>query len=238
VREQDSGDRVSEQANASRSETFIALWSNFPGHEVMDRERAAEVFAALAEPDRQWARFAAIDYGKRLEALKRRPVDAHKWLERRGFEEFPDAKKLIPKPKRFAAEDSAAWKAWWVYCAMVGVPTPVVQFLPEGRGGTFPAEVPPCGLGYAAYADVPTATWPIAEPETPHWFAWSKRVHDWCGRWPEPELIMLDGTVTHTDGSGKTFETQRRTKGRRYPREWPLNKAEAQLSGQTDGDGA
>jgi len=71
---------------------FERFFAAFPSSRVMNRAKALAAWRPLGADDQPWAAAAAPAYAAELDRLKRRPVDAHRWLERRMFENFPGAR--------------------------------------------------------------------------------------------------------------------------------------------------
>lgn len=178
-------------------EHFAEFWAGYPGHRVMDRYRALQVFFALNDTERALARAAAPLLAEDLVKLKRKPKDAYKWLRDRGFEQYPDAK--LPEkvqelpPKVFYPEGSpefCAVKAAFVIGRMI-------EFRSDWDGprrgiwrrGAVGLDL----LKLAPFVDADVEALPeIVIEHSQEFAAWRDRLKRWTGYLPEARKIWTE----------------------------------------------
>jgi hypothetical protein len=238
-------DGLSSALDASEPEDFGPFWTDYPGHKVMDRERALEAFRLLEREDQRWCRFAAKPYGAELAKLKdRRPIDAHKWIERAGFREFTEAKPRPLPVEHWVTPGSLEFRARAVLAGITGQALPPA--VDRGEPGlvrsvlVFDRALPPEALSLAQYAtaegDFP-AQWEDFEVGTQNSGAWRQRVKDWTGYDAQQHTIET-GEKKQTPGLGdKVYEIALTKKVIRVPQPWPPSKRSVEGGIESDDGG-
>lgn len=212
-------------------EHFAEFFAGYPGHRVMDRGRALEVFRALTDAERLLARAAAPAYAEDLAALRRRPKDAYKWLRDRGFEQYPHAK--IAPPRQAAqpvwySQGSREVAALDAALAIAGEQPPDLRNHPDHPEGPGIRRSVPIGadlLALAAYTREQCAEFDLIVVDGSREFAaWRDRLARWLGHavtarriWTEP----FDPDVHGRTASDPRFRVRSSVLGLRVPRQWP-----------------
>ncbi|MES2671601.1 MAG: hypothetical protein V4673_14455 [Pseudomonadota bacterium] len=217
-------------------EHFAEFWQGYPDHEVMAtcRPKALALFRAMTEPEREHARAAVLLLGEQLRRLKRKPKNAHLWLQAKGWLEYPGAKlpteaAAAPEPIWYAEASDEA-RALAVAYALVG------EQLPEGRyrdgyvdrwiRRAEPVSADMLPLAEFTPDDVANFVHDHVEG-TGECEAWRSRLATWTGRavkvrriWLEPYDPRVHGlSATHPD-----FRFRKHINGLRVPWTWPPRK--------------
>lgn len=212
-------------------EHFAEFFDGYPGHRVMDRARALDVFRALTEAERLQARAAAPLYAEDLAALKRRPKDAYKWLRDRVFEQYPHAKIA---PQRQVAQ--AVWypqgsrevAALDVALAIAGEQPPDLRNHPDHPDGPGIRRSVPIGADLVALADYTREQCAdfdlIVVDGSREFAAWRDRLARWLGHTVTPRRIWtepLDPSVHELSPMDPRHRVRRSVTGLRVPWRWP-----------------
>lgn len=172
------------------SEERDGLWRAFlgvyPGISAMPQDDARDALDALPVDDAEWAISSAPHYAAECRKLSKAPKNAHTWLKKAMFKNFPRGGPPAPRPDTFAA-DSPEGRAIVALYQIARTP------VPERAGRvTFRGEIslPLLRLGEAA----PRSVWPFREAPD-QIAAWAKFV---AAHVPGPRGSMVD-----TKGIGK-----------------------------------
>ena len=229
-----SRDLDSKEGHTSEPTLFLEFWQAYPGHEVMSRARALELFEAMTPDHQQHARNAAPLLAATLKKLDRKPRDAHRWLAERGWLEYPNAAKAEParSPRRMIKHGELA--AVLVALRIAGRrPLPVVNVTSEetGRstdGGFWGLPINPDLMAMAPFNGIDdTATWHVVEEGSAEFAAWRDRLAGWLGCEVETEKIWLEPyrpEVHGLPGSDPNFKIRKSTQGLRVPQLFPPRK--------------
>lgn len=211
------------------SEQFVEFWRSYPGHEVMERYRALEVFVTMTEEEQLHARCAAPLLAATLDKLKRKPRDAHKWLAAKGWQEYPQAKlpakSAVPQRRLIK---SAKLHAVRVALKIAGLRPPstiTTTSEDDGRvtdGMFWGREVTPDLLAMAPF-DADQSSFEIVTEGTGQFAAWRERLKVWVGA-VEPQRIWLESfqpEIHGLPGSDPKFKPRKSTTGFRVPTPFP-----------------
>lgn len=222
---------ASENAPLKEVEHFPEFWRAYPGHEVMSRYRAMEVFDTMTIPERIHARAAALIHAETLTKMKRRPKDAHKWLAEKGWQEYPQAK--LPAASVGAAKRLIRGKelaAVAIGLKIAGRPLPsIITTTSEETGracdSTFWSRDVGADLMALATFDLTDLknTHQVTEGSREYW-AWREKLQAWFGGEIFGERIWLepyDPEVHGLPGSDPNYKIRRFTKGFCVPTPWP-----------------
>lgn len=206
---------------AEQSERHEALWPKFvqsyPGIAAMDQQAAREEFDELSVDDAEWAVSVLLALKDELRATKRPPKNAHLWLRKGMFRNFPRGKIGAAPPEAvWIAEGSDEDKALRFARSLARVPYPFVH-APAGRprGYRHKTEVGCDLLAMLAFVNELPSRWPQVERGSDHFAAWQRRFSDWIGapvpieigtnsirvptHWPPKK----DGTIYRDDSEGE-----------------------------------
>lgn len=165
-----------------------ALWNRFvqtyPEIKRMHQRLAREELDALSLDDAEWAVSVVPALAAELAKPKAPPPrNAHLWLRKRMFENFPRQKLDAPPPEGvWIAEGSDADRALRLVRDMAKVVTPFMQ-LKDGQRG-YLHKVPPGEdlLAMLRFADDVTLRWPLWPRGSASFAAWQARVTEWVGK--------------------------------------------------------
>ncbi len=232
-------DQNSDQGSAE-PEHFTEFLTQYPGYRVMDRGKALQFFTALNEADRLLARAAVPYLTEDLRKADRRPKDAYKWLRDRGFDLYPHAKLPTAAPPRiWIVEDSDQHRALTVASMVRDIAPPRPLSDPEhGRGFWRVGEVPADLLALAQFDSLPIEQWPIALEDSPEFYAWSKRLHEWGGGNTRPRLVPNGETKPFEWPVGTFKDVPVRVSGIPTPCRWPPRKDGKLSAHQPETEGA
>lgn len=216
------------------SKLFLEFWRGYPGHEVMSRARALEVFEAMTPQQQEHARNAAPFLAATLKKLERKPRDAHRWLAERGWLEYPQAAKSAPAKSERRMIKFAELASVQLALRIAGQrPVAIINVTSEetGRstdGGFWGPPIGPDLLALAPFAEGETGAWHVAEEGSAEFAAWRDRLKDWLGCpsiegekiWLEPYRPEVHGLP----GSDPNFKIRKSTRGLRVPRPFPPRK--------------
>jgi hypothetical protein len=208
---------VRSRGEVEQSEKRAALWerlrSDYPGIGTMDQQAAREELDALSIDDAEWAVSVIPELKAELRQLKdRAPKNAHLWLRKGMFRNFPRGKLEAPPPEGFwISEGSEQDRALRFVRNLARVPTPFVLQRGAERGYLSKAEVGPDLLAMLIFADQTPRGWQSRARGSPEFAAWQQRVTAWVGQGlpcqPGTELIRVpchwppkkDGTIYPDD---------------------------------------
>jgi hypothetical protein len=211
-------------ANSAKAEPehWAEFWQGYPGHEVMRRDLALTVFAALTEPERVHARAAVPLLADQLKRMDRKPRNAHTWLKHKLFLEFPNAR-LPEKPPDpvWIDKDSDEWKALGVLAAIIRRTPPMPVRRDDGAFGMLrAAPVSPDLRSLCAFDASDQSGWHVVEPDTREYCSWRERLRAWTGIWVEPETVFLPGEKILVI-NGEPRAIRNRKLGLKVPTLWP-----------------
>jgi hypothetical protein len=215
-------------------EHFSEFWRGYPGHEVMSRYRALEIFVTMKPEDQIHARAAALAHAEMLAKLKRRPKDAHKWLAEKGWQEYPQAK--IPSTRPISEKRlirGAELAAVTVGLQIAGLrPLSIISTTSEETGkptdSAFWARVVgPDLLALAEFGRKDPASRHLVTEGSKEFAAWRERLQAWFGGEIDGDRIWLepfDPNIHSLPGSHPDFRLRKVTRGFRVPWKWPPRK--------------
>lgn len=172
---------------AQQSERHEALWPRFiqgyPGIAAMDQQAAREEFDELSVDDAEWAVSVLLTLKDELRSHKRPPKNAHIWLRKGMFRNFPRGKLEAPPPEAvWIAEGSDEDRALRFIRSLARVPYPFVKTRPDGsRGYLNKTEVGADLLAMLIFADQTTGGWPKVDRGSQHFASWQARFAQWIG---------------------------------------------------------
>ncbi|MEN6535699.1 MAG: helix-turn-helix domain-containing protein [Bryobacteraceae bacterium] len=229
-------DKIQEEEQIIEPEHFAEFWRGYPGHEVMSRYRALEIFVTMKPDEQAHARAAALAHAEMLAKLKRRPKDAHKWLAERGWQEYPQAKLQTGKPateRRLirGRELEAACLAMKI----AGLrPPSLINTTSEETGKTtestfWARPIGPDLLALVQFAHEDPSSWELVTEGSKEFAAWRERLQAWIGSDVQGDRIWLeafDPNIHGLPGSHPDFRLRKSTKGFRVPMSppWPPKK--------------
>jgi hypothetical protein len=216
-----------DQDRDSEPEHFAEFWAAYPDHEVMDRPKALEQYLGMTLAERIHARAAALLLKQQLDKLKRKPKNAHTWLQRKGWQEYPNAK-LPEKPAERVFIPVAELAALDVAYRMVGVlPVPRVSDPQRGVGIWRTRPIEPDLAALAAFVAQPVEDWQQV-PEGSHPFgAWAARLREWTGFAVKPMRVFVekhDPAVHDLPTMHPKFRIRKSANVLRVPCTWPPKK--------------
>ena len=226
-----SGGRESELSDEGEGltepEHFAETWQEFPGHEVMDRRKALQMFSAMSPEERLHARHAVPLFAASLRRLGRKSVpNCDRWLRDKRWLEFPAPQQEKPQlERRWIASGSAEHRALCVAAAIAGHPPPGLTADRErGQGLWWLGDVSQDLMALAALSAEQSDDWELYTPQEPNFAAWRDRLQGWLGRPVEARPVFLeafDPAIHGLPGSHPDFKMRKRTLGMRAPFPWP-----------------
>jgi Helix-turn-helix domain len=238
------GVRANENDEVKEVEHFPEFWQAYPGHAVMSRYRALEIFNAMTPAERAHARAAALPHAEELAKLKRRPRDAHKWLAEKGWQEYPHAKLQSPNAasqRRIIKRNELKVVTLALKIAGQRPPSLVNTVSEEDNrrtDGTFWGRpVDADLLAMAKFSDDGEIGWQPVIEGSPNFRAWHDRLTEWVGIcepqkiWQEP----FDPQVHGIPGSDPAFKPRKFAMGLRVPSPWPPSVDGKKLYTETTG---
>jgi hypothetical protein len=197
------GDR---EAEAMREELWKRLLGAYPGISAMDQQAAREEFFQLALDDAEWAVSSAQPYGAECSKLRKPPKNAHIWLRKAMFKNFPRGGPAPARPDSYAA-DSPEGRAVLALHQVVRKTIPTIA----GRV-TYRGEITPQLLAFAQARE--RSAWP--------WIESSEATRDQIAAWArfiETHVPGPRGTLLETKGLGEAMRS-----GIHAPWPWPPKK--------------
>lgn len=184
-----SDDGPLKKADKAAIEKRDVLWQHFvagyPGIARMDQQAAREEFGRLSLDDAEWAVSVLPQLREELAKPKAPPPkNAHIWLRKGMFKNFPRAKIEPPPPEQiWVVEGSDADRALRFVRHLTKAINPMVWPGPDGSSGyRHPHEVGADLLAMLAFANDVALHWPSYRLGTPNAEAWQTRFHQWTGR--------------------------------------------------------
>lgn len=226
---------VPETEQASEPEHFAEFWQSYPEHEVMatSRSKALALFRSMTSLEREHARVAVLLLADQLRKLKRKPKNAHLWLQAKGWQEYPNAKlpeaTSAPEPVWYADDDPEI--------AALRVAHSIARLSPpnlrgrEGHVGNWIKRLCPLGADLLAL----TAFTPedcdqfahLVEEGSNEFGAWRTKLSKWIGHevgaikiWLEPH----NPEIHDVPFSHPSHRFRKAAKGFRVPWRWPPRK--------------
>lgn len=175
-----------------------ALWQRFlayPSIATMDQAEARAELDALSIEDAEWAVSVVPGLKEELRKAKDRPPkNAHLWLRKAMFKNFPRGKLEGPPPEGvWIVEGSDEDRALKFVRHLARQPLPFVRARTDGsRGYLHKTEVGPDLLAMLAFASDVPLRWPAWTRGTPEFAAWQHRLSDWIDK----PLPLDPGTET------------------------------------------
>jgi len=206
-------------------EKRAALWQRFlgsyPGITAMDQQAARDEFEQLAVDDAEWAVSVCGQFDVECRKLRKPPKNAHIWLRKEMFKNFPKAKIEAPPPDQVWIEaGSQADMALRFVLRLAKVPWPLVLTRADlGQGYFHKADVGPDLLAMLAFVDEREFRWTGYPRGSPEFAAWQTRFTQWIGRGlptePGTDCIRVpdqwppkkDGTIYRDDDPPAPQET-------------------------------
>lgn len=208
-------------------EGFAEMWVAYPGHEIMKRSRAEQVWSAMTPEEREHARLVVPLLAETYRRLHRKAIEnCDRWLARKGWKEFtkPAAAPVLPA-RRWVAEGGAEFAARQVAAMIAGVPPPpTIDDRERGRGLWLRGDPPPDLIALAAFADQQHDDWSLLEDGSAQFAAWRDRLEAWLGTRVEPQRVWLEpyiAGVHDLPAMHEGFRLRRGTHGLRAPVAWP-----------------
>jgi hypothetical protein len=88
---------------------FEAALAPYPAFRLMDHALARREWEALSELDRRWVAAAVPLYAEAAAREKRRPIDAHRWIARGRFRNFPQPRLPGESATVVVLDEDARW---------------------------------------------------------------------------------------------------------------------------------
>jgi hypothetical protein len=177
------------KAEAKQSWKHHALWDQFvagyPGIARMDQLAARIEFDRLSVDDAEWAVSVLPSLKEELRKPKSPPPrNAHLWLRKAMFKNFPKAKIEPPPPDEvWITEGSDEDRALRFVCGLAKKPVPFVRTRADGtRGYTRPAEVGADLLAMLTFERENDLRWPAWPRGSAEFAAWQSRFTQWVAR--------------------------------------------------------
>jgi hypothetical protein len=149
----------------------------------MDKHAAREELDALSLEDAEWAAsvlgLLTVELAK---ARDRPPKNAHIWLRKRLFENFPRQKLDAPPPEGvWIAEGSDEDRALRLVRSLARTANPFVLTRDGVRGYLHKTPVGPDLLAMLTVVDETPLRWPCFAQGTAEFAAWQRRFTEWTG---------------------------------------------------------
>ncbi len=164
------------------------LWERFrqgyPSILRMDQQLAREELDALPLEDAEWAVSVLPQLSAELGKPKAPPPrNAHLFLRKRLFENFPKTAITAPPPAEvWIAEGSDEDRALRFVRSMTQALQPFVSVRDGVRGYCSPRPVGADMLAMLAYAKQRPWQWPMVLPGSHEFASWQERLQEWTGR--------------------------------------------------------
>lgn len=219
------GDGPLKKADKAAIEKREVLWQRFlgsyPGISAMDQRATREEFERMPVDDAEWAVSVCPFYDAECRKLRKPPKNAHIWLRKAMFKNFPKGKIEAPPPDEvWIAEGSDQDRALRLVRGLTRKPLPFVLTRADGaRGYRHKAEVGADLLAMLLFADQSPMGWQKVDRGTAHFAAWQSRFADWTGAAlpvdPTTQQIRVptlwppkkDGTIYHDEETPASQET-------------------------------
>lgn len=174
-----------------------ALWPRFlaayPGISDMDQGMARTEFDRLSADDAEWAVSVCPAYAAGCTKLRKSPRNAHLWLRKEMFRNYPKSEIKPPPPDEvWIVEGSDEDRALRFVLRLGRVLSPYVRSGPGGRGYPHVGPVPADVMAMLRFVDSNDLKWPVFARGTPEFGAWQARVRQWSGA----GLPLIPGTET------------------------------------------
>jgi hypothetical protein len=210
---------------AEVSEKREALWQRFlgsyPGIAAMDQQVARQDFDGIDLNDAEWAVSVAPAYATECVKLRKPPKNAHLWLRKGMFKNFPRAKIEAPPPDDvWIVEGSDADRALRFVRFLAKVPVPFIRTggVEGARGYPHKTEVGPDLLAMLAFVNDTRLHWTGYPRGSENFGAWQARFQAWIGQRlptePGTDCIRVPGPwppskegVTYTDDDATANQT-------------------------------
>jgi hypothetical protein len=211
------GDGPLKKADKEANERREALWQRFvgsyPGIGPMDQGAAREEFWHLSIDDAEWAVSVLPTLKEDLRKAARAPKNAHIWLRKGMFRNYPRSKIDAPPPESaWVVEGSDQDQALRFIRYLAKVPSPFVRSGAGGaRGYPHRCEIGPDLLAMLIFVNDTRLRWTAYPRGSPEFAAWQTRFKAWIGhvaptepgsdclrvpcRWPPKK----DGTIYRDD---------------------------------------
>jgi len=178
---------VRSKKEVEQSEKREALWGLFraayPGIASMDQQGARAELDELSLEDAEWALSVCPAYAVECGKLRKPPKNAHIWLRKRMFTNFPKAKIEPPPPEGvWIADGSRADQALRFVRRLARQPSPFVLTRAGGRGYPHKVEVGPDLIAMLAFVDDVPSRWLNYPRGSPEFAAWQARFSAWVGQ--------------------------------------------------------
>jgi hypothetical protein len=180
---------VHSKIEAEQSEKRTTLWDRFvrgyPGIAAMDQQAAREELDALSIEDAEWAVSVTGALKDELrKARDRPPKNAHIWLRKGMFRNFPRGRlDAAPIEGVWISDQSDADRALRFIRQLAKDPTPFVRTGSDGgRGYTHKDEVSADLLAMLTFANDVVLRWTGYPRGSPEFAAWQTRFTAWIGR--------------------------------------------------------
>lgn len=185
------------KADKEAVEKRKALWHRFlgvyPGISAMDQQATETEFQHLSVDDAEWAVGAAPLFEAECRKLKKPPKNAHIWLRKAMFRNFPKATLDAPPPEGvWIAENSDEDRALRFVRTLARAPNPFVLTRDGTRGYLNRTEVGLDLLAMLAFESEIPLRWPRAARGSPEYAAWQQRFTAWIAT----PLPLEPGTET------------------------------------------
>lgn len=171
-----------------QSEKREAIWTRFvegyPGIAAMDQQAAREEFDGLSLDDAEWAVSVLMPLKEELKKLGRPAKNAHLWLKKAMFRNFPRRKITDPPPEGvWIVEGSDQDRALRFARRLTKSISPMLSTGPDGsRGYLHKTGVGEDLLAMLAHEGEVPLRWPVFQRGSPEFAAWQRRFTAWIGR--------------------------------------------------------
>lgn len=176
------------KGETEQSEKRTALWDRFaqsyPGIATMDQQAAKAELDELSLDDAEWAVSVLPALKDELRKAKDRPPkNAHIWLRKAMFRNFPRARIEAPPPDQvWISDGSVGDRALRFVRRLAKQPTPFVKTRADGeRGYSHKAAIGEDLLAMLIFADQTPVGWRRLDRGTAPFAAWQQRFTDWIG---------------------------------------------------------
>lgn len=208
-----------DQQSEAKESPKVASWQRFErawSEPILRQSIARQVWSALTESEEEIAIRAAKGYVVHRRSQKKPPnvINAHTFLRERdawvGFAALAPSEPPKPKPVTFLPVDSDEFAALALSFAIARR-----LLRPLDGGAKFSGDAPAGAAGLAALVRFNTETfevdqsdWTLAAQGSRRYVAWSERIKEWLGSWPEVHRYWLDRagnivpTVEQAEGYG------------------------------------
>jgi hypothetical protein len=190
---------VRSKKEAKQSEKRERLWAllrgGYLGISSMDQQAARAELDALSIDDAEWAVGACPAYAAECGRLRKPPKNAHIWLRKGMFRNFPKVEIRRPEPEGvWIAEGSDEDRALRFIRRLVRLPSRFIGTHDGVPGYRHKFRIGPDLIAMLTFADDVPLRWPKVERGTAHYAAWQRRFEEWIG---QPAPLEPGATALH-----------------------------------------